>query len=180
MHRPTTQAVAAALPAALLVLLTGCSSEPSSSAPSTPAAGTSSAPSPSEPTPSAASEADDGVVGTVVRFSSDEAEVDVLIDQDTPAVRDFLSMLPLSLEFEEYNGREKIAYPPRPLERGDTPGSQPVDGDFIYFEPWGNFGFYYNAEGSGFEETTVHLGTFDATLGELERLEGAVAVDVVD
>lgn len=37
------------------------------------------------------------IVGTVVRFTAGSAAIDVTINQDNPAVRDFLSMLPLTL-----------------------------------------------------------------------------------
>ena len=55
------------------------------------------------------------VQGTVVRFASPRVQVDVTITQDNPTVRDFLSVLPLTIPFEEFSGREKIGYPPRRL-----------------------------------------------------------------
>jgi hypothetical protein len=45
----------------------------------------------------------------------------VTIGEDNPAVRDFLSMLPLSLTLEEFNGPEKIAYLPRKLAHAGRP-----------------------------------------------------------
>ena len=74
------------------------------------------------------------------------------IDEDNPAVRDFLSMLPLTLTLEEFAGREKIAYLPRELAHGGSPGSDPEDGDLIYYVPWGNIGFYYNTAGIGYSD----------------------------
>ena len=85
------------------------------------------------------------LVGTVVRFSSGAASVDVTIGEDNAAVRDFLSMLPLTITLEEFAGREKISYLPRKLRHGGSPGSDPESGDLIYFVPWGNLGFFYNA-----------------------------------
>ena len=35
---------------------------------------------------------------------------------DNPVTRDFLSMLPLTLEFEDLAGNEKISYLPRDLD----------------------------------------------------------------
>ena len=102
------------------------------------------------------------VVGNVVRFTSTRTSVDVTIGQDNPAVRDFLSMLPLTLTVEEFTGREKISYLPRKLRHSGSPGSDPKDGDLIYFVPWGNLGFYYNAEGIGYSDATIHLGTYRA------------------
>jgi len=120
------------------------------------------------------------VIGTVVRFTSGSTLVDVIIGQDNPAVRDFLSMLPLTLTLEEFAGREKIAYLPRKLTHGDSPGSDPEDGDLIYFVPWGNIGFYYNTAGIDYSDQTIHIGTYKASLDQLERLaDRLVAVEIV-
>lgn len=102
------------------------------------------------------------------------------IDEDNPAVRDFLSMLPLTLKLEEFNGREKIGYLPRELKHQGSSGSDPEDGDLIYYAPWGNIGFYYNTAGVGYSDQTIHIGTYKASPAELEKLENRfVAVEVV-
>jgi len=106
--------------------------------------------------------------------------VEVTIGEDNPAVRDLLSMLPLTLTLEEFAGREKIAYLPRELAHGGSPGSDPEDGDLIYYVLWGNIGFYYNTAGIGYSDQTIHLGTYDASLNQLEQLEGRdVIVEIV-
>ncbi|WP_323132267.1 cyclophilin-like fold protein [Kineococcus indalonis] len=120
------------------------------------------------------------MVGTVVRFTSPRTSVDVTIGQDSPASRDLLSMLPLTLPVQDLAGREKISYLPRELQHAGTPGSDPEDGDLIYFTPWGNLGFYYDASGIGYSDDTLHLGTYEAAIEQLEVLEGeAVRVEVV-
>ncbi|WEX91064.1 cyclophilin-like fold protein [Sinorhizobium garamanticum] len=110
------------------------------------------------------------VVGTVLRFTGGATSVDVTVGEDNPAVRDFLSMLPLTLKLEEFAGREKISYLPRKLKHRGSPGSDPEDGDLIYFVPWGNLGFYYNTAGIGYSDQTLHIGTYKASLGTLEKL----------
>ena len=120
------------------------------------------------------------VVGTVVQFSDGSTTVELTIDEDNPTVRDFLSMLPLTLTLEEFNGREKIAYLPRELAHEGSPGSDPEDGDLIYYIPWGNIGFYYNTAGIGYSDQTIHLGTYNTSLDLLEQLEGRdVTVEIV-
>jgi hypothetical protein len=111
-------------------------------------------------------------VGTVVRFTSATTSVDVTIGEDSPATRDFLSMLPLTLSLEEFAGREKISHLPRELNHAGSPGSDPEDGDLIYFTPWGNLGFYYNTSGVGYSDQTLHIGTYNASLEQLTQLEG--------
>jgi hypothetical protein len=168
----------------LFVLLaqTGCGSEGTNEASSgddQPAASDTQPTSPRPTTTSADSDARQ-IVGTTVRFSSNTTSVNVTIRADNPAVRDFLSMLPLTLTVEEFAGREKISYLPRELRHRGSPGSDPESGDLIYFVPWGNLGFYYNAEGIGHSDDTIQLGTYDASLDQLERLEGDVTVEVID
>ena len=120
------------------------------------------------------------VVGTVVRFSNGATSVEVTIGQDNPAVRDFLAMLPLTLTLEEFAGKEKIAYLPRELAHGGSPGSDPEDGDLIYYIPWGNLGFYYDASGIGYSDQTIHIGTYNASREQLAQLAGqAVTVEVL-
>lgn len=126
-------------------------------------------------------EASDQVVGTIVRFTSDRTSVDVTIGEDSPAVRDFLSMLPLELTVEEFAGAEKIAYLRRELNYEGSSGSDPEDGDLIYYTSWGNLGFYYDATGIGYSDATLHLGTYTATEEQLSLLEGSpVTIDIVD
>ena len=138
---------------------------------------------PSEPPANSSGTPDGGVdqiVGAVVRFSAGSTSVEVTIAEDNPAVRDFLSMLPLTLTLEEFAGREKIATLPRELAHAGSPGSDPEDGDLIYYVPWGNIGFYYNTAGIGYSDQTIHLGTYDASLDQFEQLEGQhVIVEVV-
>ena len=88
-------------------------------------------------------------------------------------------MLPLSITVEEHAGREKISYLPRELRHRGSPGSDPENGDLIYFVPWGNLGFSYDAEGVGYSDDTIALGSYDASPDELERLEGEVTVERV-
>ena len=175
------------------ILVAACASTSTSTPLSTavPSAPSAPVPTPTQPAstvpstpPASSSETPDGsadeIVGTAVRFTSGSTSVEVTLGEDNPAVRDFLSMLPLTLTLEEFAGREKIAYLPRKLAHAGSPGSNPEDGDLIYYVPWGNIGFYYNTAGIGYSDQTIHLGTYDASLDQLEQLEGQdVIVEVV-
>ncbi|WP_238009878.1 cyclophilin-like fold protein [Dactylosporangium sp. AC04546] len=157
--RPARTIIAVALIA--LAVLAGCTTAPR------PATGPGTGPvtgaaSPDVPRPAGSS---------VVRFTAGSYTVDATIGAETPAVREFLGMLPLTLTFEEFAGREKIGYLPRKLDTSATPGSDPQDGDLIYFVPWGNLGFYYNTDGIGHSDDVIHLGTYDATAEQLQQLE---------
>jgi len=120
------------------------------------------------------------IVGRILRFSAGPDKVDVTIEQDNPTVRDLLSMLPLTLKLEEFAGREKIGYLPRKLAIAGSPGSDPEDGDLIYFVPWGNLGFYYDTSGIGYSDLTIHIGRYAASRDRLAAFAGrTVRVELV-
>lgn len=184
----TKRSLATAVGLAAALLLTGCSGEADpAETPTQTQSASSPTPSPTQsaeatPTPTEDSDAaDQSVVGTVVRFTAGDATVDVTIEEDSPATRDLLSRLPMTLDLEEFNGREKVAYLEPALDWEGTAGSDPEDGDLIYYVPWGNIGFYYNTAGIGYSDQTLHLGTYDATEEELSRFEGQqTTVEIVD
>lgn len=64
--------------------------------------------------------------------------------EDNAAARDFLTMLPMTQNFSDYNGTEKISYLSRSLA-SDNGGKSydPEPGDLCYFAPWGNLCFFY-------------------------------------
>ena len=79
-----------------------------------------------------------------IRLSFGEAEATVIMDNH-PASQDFLSLLPLTLTFEDYNGTEKISYLPRKLNTQGSPSRcKPSVGTFAYYAPWGNLAIFYH------------------------------------
>ncbi|OUE07954.1 hypothetical protein CMsap09_03315 [Clavibacter michiganensis] len=158
------------------------SSSASAPAPAGPAADASGTPETTSEATAADRDAsaDRPVVGTVLRFTGGGQVVDVTLDEDNPTSRDLVGRLPTTLRFEEFAGREKIAYPAPALATEGSPGSDPEDGDLIYFSPWGNLGFYYDAAGIGFAAETIHLGRYDATPAQLAAFDDAdVTIEVV-
>ena len=122
----------------------------------------------------------DSIIGTVVRFTAPRGSVDMTIDEDNPAVRDLLSMLPMTLTFEDFAGQEKIAYPPRDVQFAGSAPSAAGAGDVAVYTPWGDIAFFYAGGRGAPSEQIVHLGRFDASLEQLELLEeGEVTVDIV-
>ena len=116
---------------------------------------------------------------THVRFTVGDAEIIVRI-ADNPTSRDFVSMLPLSLAFEDFAAMEKLSYLPRRLTTQGSTGRAPANGDLIYFVPWGNLGFFYNAErrDRSFDDRVIPIGTVEAGSERLDDLErGPVRVE---
>lgn len=175
-HRELAAIAAVAILGALLAA--GCSAENPGTE---PAAGTTRAtgaePSIGSPsaakTPAPATSPSEQVAGTIVHFTTGTTVVEATISEDTPTTRDFLSMLPMTLEFEDYGGREKITYPARPFDYDGAPGITPQAGDLFSYMPWGNLGFFYDADGLGHDDDLVRLGTTD-DLDQVQLLDGQV------
>lgn len=113
-----------------------------------------------------------------LRFGNEEVVVTL---EDNPASRDLVSLLPLTLSFEDYNGTEKIAYPPRKLKTQGAPSScDPSVGSFTYYAPWGNLAIFYrdfrHSNGlvplgriqSGMEKLANMRGDFSARLEKMD------------
>lgn len=118
------------------------------------------------------------VVGTTVHFTAGQTVVEVAITEDNATTRDFLSMLPMTLVFEDFNGMEKIAYPPRGLDVTGSEGMKPEVGDLFSYVPWENLGFFYDTGSLGFSQQLVRIGRTDDIEG-VKALGGQeVTIDV--
>lgn len=156
------------LAAILLIPLSGCATSQG-------------APTPGQSTTATADNTTEGVRmgATRVRFSTPDAEI-VIRAADNPTSRDFVSKLPLTLTFEDFAGKEKISYLPERLTTDGSSGSAPRNGNLIYYVPWGNLGFFYNADG-GHDDNVITIGRVESSMEQLYRLErGQVTVEVIE
>ena len=102
-----------------------------------------------------------------ILFNNEEAVVTLF---DNPASRDFASLLPLTVTFEEYAGVEKITYLPRKLAtQGGITGGR-VEGDFAYYAPWGNLAVFYKGFGGG--NSLYLLGRIESGKEKLAGMSG--------
>lgn len=115
--------------------------------------------------------ADQGVVGTVVHFTADDAVIEVVIDKDNPTTRSFLAMLPMTLAFSDYGGKEKVATPTGEWDFTGTNGFAPKVGDLFSYKPWGNLGFFYNTDGNPFSNDLTRIGKTE-DIEHIELLDG--------
>lgn len=96
---------------------------------------------------------------------------------DTPTARDFLSLLPLTLELKDYNDTEKISYLPKKLSLKDAPsGCDPYIGDITYYSPWGNLAIFYRD--FSYSEGLIKLGKIDGNINYLEKWKEAKSVRI--
>lgn len=96
---------------------------------------------------------------------------------DNPTSRDFLTLLPLTLTFEDYAGTEKIGYLPRNLSTQDAPsGSDPSVGDLTLYAPWGNLAIFYRDY--GYSNELIKLGNIESGIEKLASITGDFTVKI--
>ncbi|MGW6513594.1 cyclophilin-like fold protein [Streptomyces niveus] len=153
----------------LLLAATACSdNSPAEQAPTTTS---SSAPASGEPPTSASASptGSDRSTPMDIRVTIDGQEVEATLN-DSPAVRDLASLLPLTLDLEDFHGTERIADPPRKLTTENAPEPQaPKTGDLTYYGPWGNLAIFYKGGPSASSDLLI-LGHIDA---DADQLSGA-------
>lgn len=109
-----------------------------------------------------------------LRFKNEEVKVKMY---DNPTSSDFISLLPLTLTFEEYAGTEKISYLPKKLTQEDAPsGCDASVGDFTYYSPWGNLAIFYRD--FGFANGLIQLGKIESGIEKLASMKGNFTVTI--
>ena len=95
---------------------------------------------------------------------------------DSATSRDFVSLLPLKLKFEDYGDTEKISYLPRKLStEGAPPGSDPSVGDVSYYAPWGNLAIF--RRDFRYSSGLIKMGKVDTGLEAL-NVPGSVEITI--
>jgi hypothetical protein len=108
-----------------------------------------------------------------IRFIFDNRTVTATL-KDSASSSDFVGQLPLTVDLEDYAGKEKIAYLPSKLTReGAAVGTSAKMGDISYYAPWGNIIVYY--KDSGYAPGLINLGHLD---GGLERFTSGGSMTV--
>ncbi|MCI3223495.1 hypothetical protein GXP76_15140 [Streptomyces sp. NP-1717] len=160
----------------LLLAATACSQDsPTGQAPATASASSSaSASGQPETSASASPSGADRSTPVDIRVTIDGQSVDATLN-DSPAARDLASLLPLTLDLEDFHGTERIADPPRKLTTDDAPEPQaPKTGDLTYYSPWGNLAIFYK-DGPSASQDLLVLGHIDA---DADLLSGADRITI--
>ena len=108
-------------------------------------------------------------------LKSSNGEAAAILD-DTAAARSFAAQLPLTLNLEDYGGREKVAKLPKPLDiRGAPSGSDGKKGEISYFAPWNNFVIYYGYQ--PYYEGIVRLGVIEGDVNSVAK-DGQIRIEL--
>ena len=110
-------------------------------------------------------------------FAGNEIYGEIL---NTQSGKEFLSQLPASLKFEDYNSTEKISYLSKKLSaQGEPEGFTPKKGDISYYVPWGNLAIFYRD--SRYSRSLIKIGELN-DIDKLANMRGSfdVRIELVD
>lgn len=94
---------------------------------------------------------------------------------DTPTANALYAALPMELNFSDYNGTEKIAYPPETLPtEGEPDGCDPDVGDLCLYAPWGNLCIFY--KDFRYSQSLIKLGHVESGMDILSGMSGDFTV----
>lgn len=99
------------------------------------------------------------------------AQTITIVLYDTPTADALYEALPMELNFSDYNGTEKIAYPPETLPtEGEPDGCDPEAGDLCLYAPWGNLCIFY--QDFRYSESLIKLGYVESGMDILTGMNG--------
>lgn len=115
-----------------------------------------------------------------LRMIVDGQEISITL-YDTPAANALYDMLPLDLNFEDFNGIEKISYLSQELPtEGEPDGCDPEVGDLCLYAPWGNLSIFY--QDFRYSDSLIMLGHIDSGMDVISEMDEdfRVALERVD
>lgn len=104
-----------------------------------------------------------------LRMIVDGQEISITL-YDTPAANALYDMLPLDLNFEDFNGIEKISYLSQELPtEGEPDGCDPDVGDLCLYAPWGNLSIFY--QDFRYSDSLIMLGHIDSGMDVISEID---------
>ena len=90
------------------------------------------------------------------------------------------SLLPMTIELEDYATTEKIGYLPRKLSTVGAPaGTEPRTGDVTYYAPWGNLALFH--KDFRYSSGLISLGKIESGLEAVREPGSATAtIELID
>jgi len=96
-----------------------------------------------------------------IKMTLNDSQIIVATLENNATSKDFVTLLPLDLQFTDYNQTEKIASLPTKLTMEGAPASViPEVGDVAYYAPWGNLAIFYRNFGQS--PGLIRLGKIDS------------------
>ena len=103
-----------------------------------------------------------------LKMTIDGQEISITL-YDTPAANALYDMLPLQLNFEDFNGVEKISYLTQKLPtEGEPDGCDPDVGDLCLYAPWENLSVFY--QDFRYSNSLILLGHIDSGINRISGM----------
>lgn len=103
-----------------------------------------------------------------IRMSWNDKEIIATLEENSTA-DDFVSQLPITVSFEDFNSTEQIAYLDQELSQASE-GYTPKKDDLAYYVPWGNISIFY--KDFRYSDSLVKMGTITKGKDLIKELEG--------
>lgn len=100
-----------------------------------------------------------------------------LIDSET--TRDFVSLLPITLEMNDLFSREKYGLLPRAISEGGERQSTYDVGDIMYYPPGPDLVIYYNQDGQSIPGGIIPIAKIDSGTEVFENYNGPVTIELI-
>ena len=97
---------------------------------------------------------------------------------DSNAAKALYAQLPMTIDVEDYGGKETIFYPPKKLDTAKTPQANAKAGTLAYYAPWGDVVMFYKNFGSA--SGLYELGEAVSGAENIEKMHGKVEIEKVD
>ena len=95
-----------------------------------------------------------------MRFGGQSVTVTLVDNSATRDLVERLKQAPMTIDFSDFGGSEKIGYPSPALDVSDAEGCDPDVGDLTIYTPWGNLAAFYR-DTAGYSESLVLIGRID-------------------
>ena len=110
-----------------------------------------------------------------MKLAAANGDIIVKLEQNN-AAKNLAAMLPLDLNFSDYNNTEKIAYPPEEIDISNTtPGTAPKTGDLTIYAPWGNLALFY--KDWSYSSSLIPLGRIESGAERIPALDGTIRAE---
>lgn len=112
--------------------------------------------------------------GMQIQVQGEDEEPIIFNLNDSPAAKSLYNQLPITIELEDYSNDEKIFYPSKKLDIGNTPMAKGPAGTLAYYEPWGDVVMYYDTCGGA--SGLYALGEAITSIDQIKQLSGEVEI----
>lgn len=113
---------------------------------------------------------------TRIKLRTDYGNIVIKLN-NSAAAKNLADMLPIDLNFSDFNNTEKIAYPPEDIDFPYSErGAAPIAGDLTLYAPWGNLALFYRD--LSYSNDLVPLGSIESGAEYVEFLEGTIYAEI--